>query len=280
MDNETYAQTVNTQYTPVDLGAAILAGVQAQGRNPEALTPDDLAPVDQFHTGGRAATLELADLVPMTAGMEVLDVGGGLGGAARLLASQRGCTVTVVDLTEAFCQVGEMLTRRTGFTQQITFRHGNALDLPFPDQSFDVVWSQHATMNIAQKARLYAELARVLRPGGRLAFHDIMAGSNAPIYFPVPWASDPQISFLWRPEAVRALLVGSGWTECAWVDKTAASLAFFEERLALLERAPAGLPPLGLHLLLGDRFAATFRNTARNLQEQRITAIQAVFERA
>ncbi|HEU0028180.1 MAG TPA: methyltransferase domain-containing protein, partial [Ktedonobacterales bacterium] len=154
------------------------------------------------------------------------------------------------------------------------------LELPFADQTFDVVWTQHATMNIAEKARLYAELAHVLRPSGQLAFHEIMAGPNTPVLFPVPWATDQHISFLWPPEEVRSLLAGSGWREQAWVDKTAVSLAFFEERLSLFERAAADLPPLGLHLLLGASFGPAFGNMVRNLKEQRLTVIQAVFERA
>jgi SAM-dependent methyltransferase len=279
MEHRDLTQAINAHYTPDDLGAAILAGLLAQGKNPEAPTVDDLAPVDQFHTGGKAATLELAQLVPISAESRVLDVGGGIGGAARLLASQTGCAVTVIDLTEAYCQVGEMLTRRTGLSQRVTFQHGDALSLPFADQSFDVVWSQHATMNIAPKAALYAELTRVLRPGGRLAFHDVMAGPNAPIIFPVPWAPDERVSFLWPPEEVRSLLARSGWRERSWIDKTAPSQAFFEERLAAFERPLESLPPIGLHLLLGERFGRAFGNMVRNLQEQRIAVIEAVFER-
>jgi len=264
----------------MDLSAAILAGLRAAGKNTDAPTLDDLAPVDHFHSGGKAATLELAKRVSLGAGMRVLDVGGGIGGAARLLASQTGCSVAVVDLTEAYCQVGEMLTQRVGLSDQITFHHADALALPFADQSFDVVWSQHATMNIAEKARLFAEFARVLRPGGQLALHEVMAGPSTPIYFPVPWASDERISFLWTPEETRAHLLASGWSERSWADVTAASLAFFEERLGIADRAPADLPPLGLHLLMGERFGAASRNMARNLREQRIMVIQAVFARA
>lgn len=280
MDTQIYSQAVNAHYTPDDLSAAIQEGLRKAGKNPGAPALDDLAPVDQFHTGGKAATLELAQLASFTPGMRVLDVGGGIGGAARVLASQMGCQVTVLDLTEAYCQVGEMLTRQAGLSERVSFQQGNALQLPYADHSFDAVWTQHSTMNIADKARLYAELARVLRPGGRLAFHEIMAGPNTPIYFPVPWATDAHISFLLPPDELRALLTGSGWQERAWVDKTAASLAFFAERLALIERASGNLPPLGFHLLLGERFVPAFQNTLRNLQEERLTVIQAVFERA
>ncbi|MGE5334435.1 MAG: class I SAM-dependent methyltransferase [Nitrososphaerota archaeon] len=280
MDTQTYSEAVNAYYTPGDLGAAIQEGLRRAGKNPDAPALDDLAPVDQFHTGGKAATLELAQIANLTPGTRVLDVGGGIGGAARLLASQMGCEVTVIDLTEAYCQVGEMLTRQAGLSERVSFQQGNALDLPYADHAFDAVWTQHSTMNIADKARLYTEVARVLRPGGRLAFHEIMAGPNTPIHFPVPWATDGHISFLWSPDELCALLTSSGWKERAWVDKTAAARAFFEERMGLIERATGSLPPLGLHLLLGERFVPAFQNTLRNLQQQRLTVIQAVFERA
>ncbi len=280
MTESAYTRAITAHYTPADLGAAILAGLRAAGKNPEAPTVDDLASVDHFHLGGKAATLELAQLASLSAQTRVLDVGGGLGGAARVLASQVGCAVTVIDLTEAFCQVGAMLTRLTGLSERVSFQQGNALELPFADQSFDLVWTQHSTMNIAEKARLYTELRRVLRPGGQLAFHEVMAGPNAPLYFPVPWATDQSISFLWQAEAVRTHLASSGWEERAWVDTSAASLAWAKERLPSPDSPPAAPPPLGVHLLLGDRFRAAFSNMIRNLEEQRIVVIQGVFVRA
>lgn len=270
---------VNTHYGRQDLGAAILAALEATGKDTEHLTPDDLAPVDQFHTTGKQATLELMRLCGMQEGMTVLDVGGGLGGAARLLATEKGCRVTVLDLTEEYCRVGEMLTARTGLSDHVFFQQGNALDMPFPDACFDVVWTQHSSMNIADKARLYAEMHRVLRPVGRLAFHDIMAGPVQPISFPVPWARDPAISFLLPPEAVRALLIDTGFKEVGWIDTTAMSVAWFQQRSAS-QRSRGSVPPLGLHLLLGAEFGEMFRNQVRNLEEHRIAVIQGVFERA
>jgi SAM-dependent methyltransferase len=145
--------------------------------------------------------------------------------------------------------------------------------VPFEDAAFDAAWTQHSSMNIEDKERLYAEIGRVLRPGGRLAIHEIMAGEEAPPHFPVPWAAVPAISFLRPPEAVRGLIHASGFRECAWQDVSAASLAWVRERLA----APA--PPLGLHLLLGAAAGEMLRNVARNLEERRITVVEGVFER-
>ena len=172
--------------------------LRANGKDPAALTIEDLAPIDQLHARGSEATLELARLAGITAGMRVLDVGGGLGGPARTLASAFGCSVEVLDLTEEFCRAGEMLTARTGLADLVCFRQGNALKMPYPGAGFDVAWTQHSSMNIADKERLYAEIQRVLRPGGRLALHEILAGPVSPIHFPVPWARDPDLSHL-RP---------------------------------------------------------------------------------
>lgn len=269
---------MNAQYGRADLAAAILAAARAAGKDPKQLTPADLAPATEFHTGGRAATLALARLVGLRPGERVLDVGGGLGGPARTLAGELGCQVTVLDLTEAYCRAGEVLTARVGLADRITFRHGDATAMPFADGAFDVAWTQHSSMNIADKERLYREIRRVVRPGGRLALHEIMAGPAQPIHFPVPWARDPAISFLRPPEAVRALLVAAGFRERTWTDVTEASLGFYRERLAALDLG--ALSPVGLHLLLGDDYGPMFVNQVHNLEEGRIAVIQGVVARA
>ena len=190
---------VGEHYARGDLAARILEALRAAGKDPDALTTDDLAPIDQLHIRGKEATLELAHRAGLTSGTRVLDIGGGLGGPARTLASEFGCTVEVLDFTEEFCRAGEHLTTRTGLSNQVSFRHGNALEMPYPDARFDVVWTQHSSMNIADKERLYAETQRVLRPGGRLALHEILAGPVSPIHFPVPWARDPDLGSLRPP---------------------------------------------------------------------------------
>ena len=250
------------------------------GKDPDSITAQDLTPVDQLHTRGKDATLELARLAGVTPEVRVLDVGSGLGGPARTLATEIGCSVEVLDVTEEFCRAGEMLATRTGLGDLVTFRHASALDMPHPDASFDAVWMQHSSMNIADKERLYAEIHRVLRPAGHLALHEIMAGPVAPIHFPVPWARGPEISFLRPPEEVRALITGIGFEESAWINETASALRWFRERLAAADAASGELPPLGLHLVLGADLGQMFRNLARNLQEDRVVVVQGVFERA
>jgi MPBQ/MSBQ methyltransferase len=89
--------------------------------------------------------------------------------------------------------------------------------MPFADERFDVVWTQNASMNIPDKARLVAEQRRVLRPGGRLVFQAIFAGPGGDLVCPVPWARDPATSFLVPPEQVRTLLRKAGFEERVWL---------------------------------------------------------------
>ena len=271
-------QLVTDHYGRHGLGAIIFNGLRAAGKDIDSLTHADLAPVDQFHTGGRKATLELARLADIRADEHVVDVGGGVGGPARTLAAEFGCHVTVIDITEEFCRVGELLTARTGLSGSVAFETGSALDMPFPDSGFDVAWTQHSTMNIAAKEQLYGEIYRVLRPGGRLAMHEIMAGSLQPIHFPAHWASTPALSFLLPSQIMRDLITRAGFRERVWVDQSVPALEGFRKGLEAVNAASSP-PPLGLHLLMGETFKPALVNMVRNLEEGRIATIKAVYEK-
>jgi len=266
---------VEDHYTSSDLGAVILAALRGMGKDIDHLTPDDLAPVDEFHGGQRPATARLAELVGFTGSERVLDVGSGLGGPARFLAWHYGVRVSGVDLTAGFVRVAQMLTRRTGLAEKADFRQGNALDLPFDDESFDIVWSQNAAMNIADRDRLYAEMHRVLKSGGRLALQEVAAGPGGPPHFPVQWARQPSISFLFSPEATRTKLEAAGFRVVVWQDTTPEASAAARAR-----NSAASPPPLGTHLILGADWQAMFRNSARNLEEGRTLLFNAVLERS
>jgi SAM-dependent methyltransferase len=172
-----------------------------------------------------------------------------------------------------------MLTARTGLDDRVAFRCASALEMPFEDGSFDAAWSQHSSMNIDEKERLYTEVHRVLRPGGRFAFHEIMLGPEGAIHYPVPWARDPSISFLRPPDAVQQLLESTGFQTVQWIDDTSASIEWFRARIAAAAGSSAP-PHLGLHLLLGQESATMFRNVLRNLEEGRLKIIKAVVTKA
>jgi ubiquinone/menaquinone biosynthesis C-methylase UbiE len=267
---------VETHYGRGQILDSILGALRAMGKDTEKLLPVDLAPVDEFHIRGREATIELANRAALRPGVRVLDVGCGLGGSARYLAAEHGCRVVGIDLTREYIEAASDLARRVGLGGSVEFRQASALELPFDDE-FDVVWTEHVQMNIADKRAFYAELARVLKRGGKLVFHDIFAGNGGPVHLPVPWAETADISFLAMPEEAFAIVEKLGLRFTERSDRTAQARAWFE---ATLERlAQSGPPPLGLHLLMGPTARVKFGNMLRNLQEARIAVWQAVAEK-
>lgn len=267
-------QNIQEHYARPDLGKRILAALEQAGKDTARLTAADLAPVDEFHIRGRVATLELARAAGIDSTKRILDVGSGLGGSSRCLAREFGCQVTGIDLTEEYCRVAEMLTGRVGLSTHVEFLQGDALELPFTDAAFDVVWSEHAAMNIPDKARLYREMHRVLKPEGALAIYDILAGPTAPVHFPVPWARTPETSFLVTPDELRRLLDQAGFRIVDWADTTDAAREWFVSLAGKIGKE--GLPPVGFHILLGPQFKEMAQNQRRNLEQGRIVLAQVV----
>ena len=256
---------------------SILGALREAGKDAARLKPEDLAPVDEFHIRGREATVELARRASLEPGSRVLDVGCGLGGSARYLAAEHQCQVTGIDLTQEYVDVADALAGMVGLSDKVTFRQASALEMPFEDGSFDLVWTEHVQMNIADKRAFYREIARVTRPEGLLLFHDIFRGDGGPLHYPVPWADEPSISFLAAPGEARQILEDLGFIIHNWVDKSEPSLQWF---VAAIEKLKvSGPPPLGLHLLMGDTAKTKFENNIRNLRERRFVVYQARVEK-
>jgi sarcosine/dimethylglycine N-methyltransferase len=256
-------------YATGETVARIRAALLAAGHDPERLDPAELALLEDFHSSGRLATVALIDLLGPGADDRVLDAGSGIGGTARLLARERGCAVTALDLTAEYCDAARWLNDATGLTGRIEVVEGDVTALPFADGSFDIVLSQHVQMNVADKRGLYGEAARVLVPGGRLGIWDIVAGPVQPLEFPVPWAEHPAASQLVTAERLRSLLGEAGFREQHWEDPTEEAVAMTRALLA------AGPPPLGLGVFVPD-FARKAENLMRNLEQGRARLIRGV----
>lgn len=266
---------VEGHYASRSLVDSVLAAVDAAGLPKSGLKAGDLASLDQFHARGLAATKELAALAGIDANARVLDVGSGIGGPARHLAESFGCTVVGIDLTAEYCRLATVLTERTGLADKVSFQPANALDLPFADGSFDVTWTQHVAMNIGDRPKLYGEMHRVLKPGGRIAFYDAVAIKGQEPVFPVPWARDVSTSFLWDADATKAVLEKTGFNIRSWRDATEEAKQFFAAR-----PSPPGPSALGLHLLMGPDFRIMAGNFGRNVMEGRVGLLMAVGEKA
>jgi SAM-dependent methyltransferase len=195
--------------------------LRAAGVDPERPNYRDLWPLDQLHSRGIVATREHAERAHVQAGMYVLDLGCGLGGASRYLAAECSCRVAAIDLTPNFVEAARMLTARCGLAERLEFRQANALAVPFPDGTFDHVWSYAVTMNIADREGPGREVARVLKPGGRLSCNEIARGSGGAPVFPLPWADDEESGFLASPAVMRTALEAGGLSVIEQVDITA-----------------------------------------------------------
>lgn len=268
----TTTDKVRAHYDRDDLTERLRVALLAFGDESQTLTPEQLGPLDQFHTRGLAATADLARSTGISESDLVLDVGSGLGGPARYIAQTYGCEVIGVDLSPSFTQASRYLTARTGQSDKVTFETANALDLPFTPQRFDLVMLQHVAMNIANRDALYTEIRRVLKTGGRFATFDVVKVSGEP-HYPVPWARTPDTSFILDADETRAAIEAAGFRTRVWQDDTAAATAWFEKIRA--GGAPAG-PNLGL--VLGPDFPGITGNLGRSLSEGCVGILAAVFE--
>jgi MPBQ/MSBQ methyltransferase len=265
-------------YTHGALQEAIDAGLATwNGLSPSELV-EQLTAIDEFHMGGRFATKAAAESLRLSPGLRVLDVGCGLGGAARYLAMEHDCRVNGVDLTPEYVEVGASLNRRLGLGDRIALSVASALDTPFPSNQFDRCMMLHVGMNISDKAALFAELARVLKPDGYLVVYDVMRTGSGPIEYPVAWANDETTSFLASPAEYAQALRGGGFEILEQADKRDFALEVFMKMKARL--AESGPPPLGLHILMGQDAPRKVGNMIANLRSRAIAPVQILARRS
>ncbi len=262
---------VARHYGDAGLLARIYAGLEAAGADLNHLQPEDLAPVDEFHLGGREATAYAVSKMSLSKDSHVLDIGCGIGGAARFIAQQTGCRVTGIDLTPEFISTAEILTKQTGLKDKVTFKIASALAMPFESETFDAAVTFHVAMNIPDRAGLYGEIARVMKPGATLCLFDVMRKNDEAIAFPVPWAQSEETSHLTTPDEMLTLLDDAGLKVEEVEDRTEFALEFFRRRPAAGGDGP---PPLGTHLLMGASAPEKFKNTLDNMENGHIAPVQ------
>ncbi|MDE3123154.1 MAG: class I SAM-dependent methyltransferase [Paracoccaceae bacterium] len=263
---------ISAHYTLDGLAEAIRTSLEKLDGAGAAL--DLLGAVDEFHMGGRRATEALAAALSLPEGAKVLDIGCGLGGTARFLAATAGVDVEGVDLTPAYVEIGQALTRQLGLDDRVRLSVGQAQALPFRPESFDAATVLHVGMNIPDKAAVFAGIARMLKPGGRFAIYDVMRIGAGDVAFPVPWSSGPQTSFLATPEAYRSALAEAGLRLVSTEDRREMALAMFRTMKQRMQ--DMGPPPLGLHLVMGKDAPVKLSNMIAALEAGTVAPVQMI----
>jgi ubiquinone/menaquinone biosynthesis C-methylase UbiE len=271
-------RSVSQHYTHGHLLDAIRAGFAALGKTTNNVTIDDLSPVDEFHIGGRKASEDFLGQLDFTSENHVLDVGCGLGGAARFSASRYGSRITGIDLTAEYIETGKVLCKWVGLNDRISLYQGSALLMPFPDDAFDGAYMMHVGMNIEDKIQLCSEVYRVLRHGTLFGIYDVMKVGEGSLTYPVPWAATAETSAVASPELYKQALQDAGFAITAERNRRDFALAFFQELRA--RTAANGPPPVGLQILMGASTPIKVQNMIANISAGRIAPVEIIARKA
>ena len=240
------------------------------------LTVDHLAPIDEFHIGGREATKDFINQLEISQNHNVLDIGCGLGGPSRFVASKFGCKVTGVDLTPEFISCGKKLTEMVNLTEKVKLLTGSALDLNSvldQNESFDRAFMLHVGMNIENKSLLLSEIASKLNLGGLLGIYDVMKfgkNSHEDLEFPVPWTNNHKNNYATHPEEYKKAIEKAGMRIICERNRYDFAVEFFSKM-----KSKKDAPSIGLHLIMNE-FPLKTANMLKNLKKERIAPIEMI----
>jgi len=260
-----------------NLTESVLTAIKKEKGGLDNLSVDDLIAIDGFHIRGRKSTIELAEQLNLDAAHRVLDIGAGSGGTARYLAARFGCRVIGIDLTFSYAALAAELAKHVGLSDQAAFGCANGAKLPFEKERFDIAWTDHIQMNIPDKSQYIKELRRVLKPGGKIALHEVFTGDQGDPYLPAPWSSDPSTSFVISADQMKTHLSQMNFKVLEWQDVTEISSQWFQKMQA--RQKASSPPPLGIHLLMGPNAKEKIANMGRSLAEGRARVIMGVLEK-
>ena len=272
MSNE---KDVSNHYLHGNLLKAIQEALPKLGKTTDNVTIEDLAPIDEFHIGGRQATENFLSQLNFSEKEHLLDVGCGLGGASRYISNKYNNRVTGIDLTAEYIETGNILSSWLKLDKHVSLHQGSALSMPFDDNLFDGAYMLHVGMNIENKTQLFKEIFRVLKPGASLGVYDVMQNSDGELIYPVPWATNETTSYLVEPSQYKLALNKAGFEVLIENNRRDFALEFFK---ALREKTEAngGPPPLGLHTLMQESTAIKIKNMIHNITEGYIAPVEII----
>lgn len=270
---------ISEHYLHGNLLEAIQASIAKLGKTVDSVTIEDLAPVDEFHIGGRLATDNLLEQLSFSEKDHILDVGCGLGGASRFVANKLNNCVTGIDLTQEYIDVGKALCTWVGLDKQVTLHQGSALSMPFEDETFDGAIMLHVGMNIEDKSKLFAEIYRVLRPGASIGVYDVMLINDGELAYPVPWATENINSKLATPDQYRQALINAGFNTSKENVRRDFAIEFFKQMKVKTE-ANSGPPPIGLHILMQESTAVKVQNMIENIAKNLIAPVEIIAQKS
>ncbi|HKI55191.1 MAG TPA: class I SAM-dependent methyltransferase [Anaerolineales bacterium] len=273
-----YENSVSESYLHGNLLNAIQTSLGKLGKTTDTVTVEDLGPADEFHIGGRLATKSFLDQLNFSKKDHILDVGCGLGGAARFVADQYGSSVTGIDLSQEYTDTGKALSNWVKLGKQITLQQGSALSMPFEDNTFDGGYMLHVGMNIEDKAKLFAEISRVLKPGATFGVYDIMRFKEGELTYPVPWATVNGTNKLATLDQYKSALIAAGFEVSKVNNRRDFALDFFKQMRAKNE-ANGGPPPLGLHTLMKESTPAKLKNMVDSIAADYIAPVEIIAQK-
>ncbi len=267
---------IENQYHLPGLFEEILDRLQEQGIDVNNITRSHISGVDELHVRGAEVSKELVGQFNIN-GLRVLDVGCGLGGPGRMLADEYNCHVSGIDMSHEFIRTAQKLSELVKINGTTDFVQGDALDLPYDNGSFDVVWTQHVQMNIENKKKFYSEINRVLKCGGSLIYYDIFKKNKEDVNYPVPWADDKSVSFLGTISKMENILKELGFSKTQTTDQSEMAIAFFND--AFEKMKIHGPPKLGLNVLMGVSTKEKLGNVLKGLEENKIELQSGIYKK-
>lgn len=272
-------KNISNHYLHGRLLKAIEAALPKLGKTTATVTIGDLALIDEFHIGGRQATENLLSQLNFSEKEHLLDVGCGLGGAARYTSNKYNNRVTGIDLTAEYIETGNVLSKWLNLDNNVSLHQGSALSMPFQDKSFDGVFMLHVGMNIEEKAQLFKEIYRVLKPSSSLGIYDVMRNNEGELIYPVPWATNKKTSYLATPSQYKQALEKAGFEVTIETNRRDFALDFFKV-LREKTKTSGGPPPLGLHTLMQESTAEKLKNMIHNIAQGYIAPVEIIANKA